>query len=91
MKRFRKVESSVEKIYKQVKFRMDKMLIMIGSKQYELKEVTYHWGSPMSGHFTAAVKFKERWWNCNDGVVKIMEERKIVLEAAYILFYKQML
>ena len=67
---------------------MDKTAI--GGKKYELKGVTYHSGSPMSIHYTAAVKCKESWWNPNDAIVKTMEERKVVLEAAYILFYKQM-
>ena len=58
LKRFRKVENSVEKIYKLVKFPMDKTVI--GGKRYKLKGVTYHSGSPKSGHYTAAVKFKER-------------------------------
>ena len=40
----------------------------------------------MSGYYAAAVKFKERWWNCNEAVVKSMEEGKVVSEAAYILF-----
>ena len=88
LKRFRKVESSVEKIYKRVKFPMDKTVI--GDKKYELKGVTYHSGSPMWGHYTAAVKFKKRWWNCNDAVVKTKEEGKIVSEDAFILFYMQM-
>ena len=86
LKRFRKVESSVEKIYKQVKFPMDKTVIV--GKKYELKGVTYHSGSSMSGHYTAAVKFKERLWNCNDAGVKVMEEGKVVSKTAYILFYK---
>ena len=59
-------------------------------EKYELKGVTYHSGSPMSSHYTATVKFKESWWSCNDAVVKIMEERKVVSKAAYILFHKQM-
>ena len=71
-----------------MKFPMDKTVI--GGKKYELRGVTYHSGSPMSGHCTVAVKFKKRWWNCNDAVVKIMEEGKVVSEAAYILCYKQM-
>ena len=41
-----------------VKFPID--ITMIGGEKYELKGVTYHSGSPMSGHYTAAVKFKER-------------------------------
>ena len=68
---------------------MDKT--MIGGKKYELKGVIiYHSGSPIWGHYRAAVKFKEQWRNCNDAVVKIMEEGKIVSEAARILFYKQL-
>ena len=59
LKRFRKVENSVEKIYKRVKFPIGKTVI--GGKKCELKEVTFHSGSPMSGHYTAAAKFKERW------------------------------
>ena len=71
-----------------MKFSMDNAVI--GGKKCELKGVTYHSGNPVSGHYTAAVKFKERWWNCNNAVEKIMEEGKVVSEAAYILFYKQM-
>ena len=37
---------------------MDKTVI--GAKKYELKRVAYHSGSSMSGHYLAAVKFKER-------------------------------
>ena len=59
---------------------------VIGGRKYELKGVSYHSGSLMSGHYTVAVKFKEKWWNCHDAVVKIMEEGKVVSEAAYILF-----
>ena len=70
-----------------MKFPVDKTVI--GGKKYELKGVTYHSESPMSGHYTAAVKFKKRWWNCNDAVVKTMEEGKIVSEDAFILFYMQ--
>ena len=62
----------------------------MGGIKYELKGVTCHSGSPMSGHYTVAVKFKEGWWNCNDGVVKSMDEGKVVSEAVYILFYSQM-
>ena len=47
-----------------MKFPVDKTAI--GGKNYELKGFTYHSGSQMSGHFTEAVKSKERWWNCND-------------------------
>ena len=59
---------------------------VIGGKKYELKGVTYHSVSPMSRHYIAAVKFKERWWNYNEVVVKSMAEKKIVSKAAYILF-----
>ena len=55
-----------------MKFPMEKTVI--GDKKYGLKGVTHHTGSPMSGHYRAAVKFKERWWNCNDVAVKIMEK-----------------
>ena len=71
-----------------MKFPVDKTLI--GAKNYELKRFVFHSGSPLSDHYTEAVKFKGRWWNRNDAVVKIMEERKVVSEAAYIIFYKQM-
>ena len=59
---------------------------MIGGENCELNGVTY----PMSGYYTAAVKFKEEWWNCNDAVIKSVEEKKVLSEVAYILFYKQM-
>ena len=67
---------------------MDKTVI--GGRKYELKGVTYHSRNQMSGHYTAARKFKERWWNCTDAVVKSIEEGEVLSEAAYILFYKQM-
>ena len=44
LKRFRKVESSVEKIYNRVKFSLEK--IVIGGKKYGLKGVIYHTGKP---------------------------------------------
>ena len=44
----------------------------------------------IEGSYTAAVKFKEQSRNCNDAVVKIMEEGKVVSEAAHILFYKEL-
>ena len=28
----------------------------------------------MPCHCTGAVKFKEKWWNCNDAVIEIMDE-----------------
>ena len=59
LKRFRKIENSIEKIYKLVEFPM--AMTVIGGRKYELTGVTYHLGSPRSGHYTAAVKFKERW------------------------------
>ena len=65
---------------------MDKT--MIGGKKYEGSYISL--GSPIWGHYRAAVKFKEQWRNCNDAVVKIMEEGKVVSEAARILFYKQL-
>ena len=45
---------------------MDKTVI--GGKKYELKGVAYHLGSPMSGHYTAAVKFKK-----GGGIVMIIK------------------
>ena len=80
-------KNSVEKMHRWVKFLIDKTVI--GDRKYELKDITYHSESSISGHYKAAVNFKERWWNCNDAVVKRMEEGKVVLDAAYILFYKQ--
>ena len=35
------------------------------------------------------MKFKERWWNCNDVVIKSIKEGKVVLEAAHVLFSNQ--
>ena len=43
---------------------MDKTVT--GDRNHELKGVTYHSGSPTSGHYTGTVNFKERWRNCND-------------------------
>ena len=88
LKRFRKVGNTIEKVYKRVRFPMEKAVI--GGTEYRLKAVTYHSGSPAAGHYTAAVKYDEEWWNCNDALVKRMEDGKVVSESAYILFYKQL-
>lgn len=61
---------------------------VIGGRNYEFKRVTYHLGSPILGHYTVTVKFKEGWWNGIDVAVKNVEEGNVVLEAAYALFYK---
>ena len=47
LKKFRKVENSVEKIHKRMKFSMAKAVI--GGRKYKLKGDTYS-QSPMSGH-----------------------------------------
>ena len=58
-------------------------------RNYELKRGMHHLGSLILGHYTAEVKIKERWWNCNDAMLKSMEEGKVVAEAAYIHLHKQ--
>ena len=50
-KSFRNVETLVEKNYNRAKF--SKIETVIGGRNYELKGVNYHAGSPTLGHYTA--------------------------------------
>ena len=50
--------SGVKKLVLEVYVKLPIDKTVIGSKKYELTGAIYHSGSPMSGHYTAAVKFK---------------------------------
>lgn len=60
VKRFSKVENSVEEIYEPVNFPWNKAVIRGRNYDYELKGLTYHLGSQMLCHYITAVKFKHR-------------------------------
>ena len=55
VKRFSKVENSVEEIYEPVNFPWNKAVIRGRNYDYELKGLTYHLGSQMLCHYITAV------------------------------------
>jgi ubiquitin carboxyl-terminal hydrolase 8 len=67
------------------------------NKKYKLVAVCNHHGSANSGHYTATVVYggsgsggdKENWYLCDDETVLLIPKGKVVIENAYILFYKK--
>jgi ubiquitin carboxyl-terminal hydrolase 4/11/15 len=59
--------------------------------QYELYAVCQHYGNIYGGHYTSLCKnyFYKKWFLYNDDYVNEFNEKKIVSEAAYILFYRR--
>lgn len=57
------------------------------SRKYALYGVVYHHGSSIhSGHFTAAVRYYEVWYRCDDNSVREVESPSSA--EAYFLFYE---
>jgi ubiquitin C-terminal hydrolase len=57
------------------------------SRKYALYGIVYHHGvSIHSGHFTAAVRYSERWFRCDDGNIREVESPSS--SEAYFLFYE---
>ena len=57
-------------------------------KNYKLIGIVNHRGSRYSGHYTADIKSKESWFQCNDSKV---ERRRLPIQICskdvYVLFY----
>ncbi|KAK0489302.1 ubiquitin carboxyl-terminal hydrolase 4 [Armillaria novae-zelandiae] len=57
--------------------------------KYDLYGVTNHTGNLSSGHYTALVRSSGRWNYCDDSSIKTVEDRDVVGQKAYVLFYKR--
>ena len=58
---------------------------------YDLIAVAYQIGEADYGHYYAAVKnpMSDRWYKCDDHIIKEISVRDIVTNDAYILFYRR--
>jgi hypothetical protein len=56
---------------------------------YDLFAVSNHFGQLQAGHYTAITKNRGRWFVFNDHKISPVEEKDIVTQAAYILFYQR--
>ena len=57
---------------------------------YDLYGICNHSGNTMGGHYTACIKnANNKWYECNDTVIKEINENKIITEKAYCLFYRK--
>ncbi|KAK0239282.1 ubiquitin carboxyl-terminal hydrolase 4 [Armillaria nabsnona] len=57
--------------------------------KYDLYGVTNHTGNLSSGHYTALVRSSGRWNYCDDSSIKTVDDRDVVSQKAYVLFYKR--
>ncbi|KAG7445123.1 cysteine proteinase [Guyanagaster necrorhizus] len=57
--------------------------------KYDLYGVTNHIGNLSSGHYTALVRSSGRWKYCDDSSIKTVDDRDVVSQKAYVLFYKR--
>ena len=42
----------------------------------------------VAGHYISIVKRKDKWYICDDDEVKEISEDKILVDSAYLLFYR---
>lgn len=56
---------------------------------YDLFGINQHFGSLSSGHYTAFCKNQNKWYDFDDECVNRIDEKKIVNNAAYLLFYRR--
>lgn len=59
------------------------------SCMYDCYGVVNHYGSNFFGHYTAFVKREDGWYCGDDSSFSKIDEKKVVSEAAYVLFYKR--
>ncbi|KAK7025134.1 ubiquitin carboxyl-terminal hydrolase 4 [Favolaschia claudopus] len=57
--------------------------------RYNLYGVTMHSGNLTSGHYTAFVADRAGWKSCDDSSVRPVDEKAVVSQRAYVLFYKR--
>ncbi|KAJ3131481.1 CSN-associated deubiquitinating enzyme Ubp12 [Physocladia obscura] len=62
-----------------------------GAYIYDLYGVSNHYGNMGGGHYTAAVKSleNENWYEMDDARITKLDEKDVMSNAAYLLFYKR--
>ena len=57
--------------------------------QYSIFAIVIHWGKNIqAGHYISIVKRDDKWYCCDDDDVKEIEEDEILVDSAYLLFYR---
>ena len=46
-------------------------------------------GGAGGGHYVAYRKFNNIWYSCNDSHVRIVDEKQVIDDNAYLLIYKE--
>ena len=59
------------------------------SDLYKLTSIINHSGGPNNGHYTSYHNFKNKWVECDDDDVTVMDEDKIFTQGAYVLVYEK--
>ncbi|KAF7308949.1 Ubiquitin carboxyl-terminal hydrolase 4 [Mycena kentingensis (nom. inval.)] len=57
--------------------------------RYNLYGVTNHTGNLTSGHYTAFIADRDGWKSCDDSSIRPVDEKQVVNQRAYVLFYKR--
>ncbi|KAJ7625489.1 ubiquitin carboxyl-terminal hydrolase 4 [Roridomyces roridus] len=57
--------------------------------KYNLYGVTNHSGNLTSGHYTAFIADRDGWKSCDDSSIRPVDEKQVVNQRAYVLFYKR--
>ncbi|KAJ7255432.1 hypothetical protein B0H12DRAFT_532300 [Mycena haematopus] len=57
--------------------------------KYNLYGVTNHSGNLTSGHYTAYIADRDGWKSCDDSSIRQVDEKQVVNQRAYLLFYKR--
>ncbi|KAJ7251294.1 ubiquitin carboxyl-terminal hydrolase 4 [Mycena rebaudengoi] len=57
--------------------------------KYNLYGVTNHSGNLTSGHYTAFIADRDGWKSCDDSSIRPVDEKQVVNQKAYVLFYKR--
>ncbi|KAJ7140302.1 ubiquitin carboxyl-terminal hydrolase 4 [Mycena crocata] len=58
--------------------------------KYNLYGVTNHSGNLTSGHYTAYIADRDGWKSCDDSSIRPVDDKQVVNQRAYVLFYKRM-
>lgn len=60
-------------------------------EEYELVAIINHYGSIGFGHYTAICKnyYNKKWYKYDDAAVSEIDEKNIISNCAYVLFYKK--
>jgi len=56
---------------------------------YQLFAVSNHMGGLGGGHYTACIKHRDKWYNCNDSHVSSINSSHVSGPEAYVLFYRR--